>query len=501
MAATTELNESLTAIAIAFVGQYPRATLKEFIDLFYNTGPDAVKKFNDVVKNCEINKKSKSTYTKAYSKPTDKVIQNQTVNNWFAVGYFSAKALERNLGVSLSRYKVMRTAKSDSPTAYYIKSTCLSEIKKIFKQSGGKSSTLIRMHPDKWIIADLILYNKNSNLIGDLKEGIRTKKLTLSEQKKMMNVEFENKNVIPVSLKEINTKNPKVKFINAPTSITLKEDVQDEFNEEIMILQQLASSGQKAKFLKKLENMIEITYPINFKKKDARWKIYFKLQYQKMYKNYSIWTNYSAGGNSIHISEEKSEINPSPSKSSSGEGGLTAFYFEELSNQYISLRRFFKSLKEIRIKVFKDALNDSDLNEYFKNITKSRNFNHHSLEKMFYPGSHYIELFEYMVKNGDSQRAIDFYQNYVFELTKEKVKINNPNELKEGWLLSSYEFGYFFSKHQKLIKEIVKHQILLTWLAAASGRGFIIINRRKFSQNDFFQRHLSQPPAYIKVGY
>lgn len=501
MAASTQLNESLSAIAIAFVGKYPKETLKDFIDLFYATGPDAVKKFNDVVKKCKIQTKAKSSYTKAYSKPVDKTIKNETVNNWFAVSYFTAKAIERNIGVSLSRYDILRTSESDSKTGYYIKTICLSEIKKIFKQSGGKSSTLMGMRPDKWIIADIILYDNKTNLVEVLKEKIRNKTLTLSEQKKLMNTEFENKNVIPISLKEINTKNPSVKFINAPTSITLKEDVQDEFNEEIMILQQLASSGQKAKFLKKLEGMIEITYPINFKKKDARWKIYFKLQYQKMYKNYSIWTNYSAGGNSIHISEEKSAFTQSPSKSSSGEGGLTAFYFEELSNQYISLRKFFKTLKEIRIKIFKDALGDSELDEYFKNIFKSRNFNHSSLEKMFYPAAHYISLFEHMVKNGDSQKAIDFYQNYVFELTKEKVKINNPNELKNGWLLSSYEFGYFFSKHQKLIKEIVKHQILLTWMAAASGRGFIIINRRKFSQNNFFQNHLSQPPAYIKVGY
>jgi hypothetical protein len=501
MAASTQLNESLSAIGIAFVGKYPKASLGEFVDLFYSTGTDAVAKFNDVVKRCEIQNKSKSTYTKAYPKPSDKTIKNETVNNWFAVSYFSAKAIERNIGVSLSRYKILRTSENDSKRGYYIKTTCLSEIKKIFKQSGGKSSTLMGMRPDKWIIADLILYDERSNLIENLKEGIRTKTLTLSEQKKLMNEEFKNKKVIPISLKEINTKNPSVKFINTPTSITLKEDVQDSFNEEIMILQQLASSGQKAKFLKKLEDMIEIEYPINFKKKDARWKIYFKLQYQKMSKNYSIWTNYSAGGNSIHISEEKSAFTPSPSKSSSGEGGLTAFYFEELSNQYIPLRRFFKSLKETRIKVFKDVLDNLDLDEYFKNITKSRNFNHSSLEKMFYPGAHYINLFEYMVKNGDSQKAIDFYQNYVFELTKEKVKINNPNDLKNGWLLSSYEFGYFFSKHQKLIREIVKHQILLTWMAAASGRGFIIINRRKFSQNDFYQKHLSEPPAYIKVGY
>lgn len=501
MAASTQLNESLAAIAIAFVGKYPKATLKEFIDLFYATGPDAVKKFNDVIKKCEIQNKTKSAYKKAYPRPTDKTIKNETVNNWFAVSYFTAKAIERNIGVSLSRYKVLRTSSGDSKTGYYLKTTCLSEIKKIFKQSGGKSSTLMGLRPDKWIIADIILYDENSNLVEDLKKQIQTKKLTLSEQTKLMNIEFESKKVIPISLKEINTKNPKVKFINAPTSITLKEDVQDEFHEQLLILQQLASSGQKAKFLKKLEDMIEISYPINFKKKDARWKIYFKIQYQNMHKNYSIWTNYSAGGNSIHISEEKSAFTPSPSKSSSGEGGLTAFYFEVLSNQYIPLRRFFKNLKETRIKVFKNALNDVDLDEYFKNIPKSKNFNHYSLEKMFYASSHYIDLFEYMVKNGDSQKAIDFYENYVFELTKERVRINNPNELKEGWLLSSYEFGYFFSNHQKLIKEIVKHQILLTWMAAASGRGFIIINRKKFSQNAFYQRHLSQPPAYIKVGY
>jgi hypothetical protein len=38
-------------------------------------------------------------------------------------------------------------------------------------------------------------------------------------------------------------------------------------------------------------------------------------------------------------------------------------------------------------------------------------------------------------------------------------------------------------------------------MAITSGRGFITINRKKFSEKEFYAKELSQPAPYIKVGY
>jgi hypothetical protein len=41
----------------------------------------------------------------------------------------------------------------------------------------------------------------------------------------------------------------------------------------------------------------------------------------------------------------------------------------------------------------------------------------------------------------------------------------------------------------------------MSWYAAVSGRGFIVINRKKFEVNQFYKDEMDQPPAYIKVGF
>jgi hypothetical protein len=42
--------------------------------------------------------------------------------------------------------------------------------------------------------------------------------------------------------------------------------------------------------------------------------------------------------------------------------------------------------------------------------------------------------------------------------------------------------------------------VLMSWYSASSGRGFIIINRKKFEMQQFYIDEMDQPPAYIKVG-
>lgn len=74
-----------------------------------------------------------------------------------------------------------------------------------------------------------------------------------------------------------------------------------------------------------------------------------------------------------------------------------------------------------------------------------------------------------------------------------------PTFKKSYALLTNAEFGFFFAKHQSIIQEILKKQVLLSFYAAASGRGYIIFDGKRFVANDYFQQNVS-PPPFLKVG-
>jgi len=74
-----------------------------------------------------------------------------------------------------------------------------------------------------------------------------------------------------------------------------------------------------------------------------------------------------------------------------------------------------------------------------------------------------------------------------------------PTFKKSYALLTNAEFGFFFAKHQRIIQEILKKQVLLSFYAAASGRGYIIFDGQRFESDDYFQQNVS-PPPFLKVG-
>jgi len=74
-----------------------------------------------------------------------------------------------------------------------------------------------------------------------------------------------------------------------------------------------------------------------------------------------------------------------------------------------------------------------------------------------------------------------------------------PTFKKSYALLTNAEFGFFFAKHQSIIQEILKKQVLLSFYAAASGRGYIIFDGKRFEADDYFQQNVS-PPPFLKVG-
>ena len=497
MAAGTPLNESLTCVGIAFVGKYPNATYAEFVDMFYNPKD---RKFNSVIKKCETQFKNKTDYTNNYSRPGLVSIKNETVDNWYAIAYFTARALYKNLGVSLDKYDILRLSKSDSEKGYFLESQAISAIKNQYKNLGG-TGYAGQVNKEKVMIADIILYAKTSKLKENLEKSISSGNLTLTAYKTLFNEEFKKKKVIPVSLKAINTKNPRVKFINAPSSITLKKDVQDEFHEELLILSRLARNPNKKLFLERVDKILEIKYPVNFDQDSTHVWVYFNFKFKDgKIRKYGLWTNFSKSGAAIHISDLDSQ-------SHSGEGGLTASYFEEMSKDYQRLKQFFKHLKAKRIKILEKIVSPENVDLFMNEVKKTNSqilsFNDSSLNNKFYPlgKSGYNVFLKTLYDLGRQDIADKFFEQYAYELSNIRDKRYNPRDIHSGYELSGYEVGYFFSKNQSLVREILKKQILMSWYAAVSGRGFIVVNRKKFEVNQFYKDEMDQPPAYIKVGF
>ena len=94
---------------------------------------------------------------------------------------------------------------------------------------------------------------------------------------------------------------------------------------------------------------------------------------------------------------------------------------------------------------------------------------------------------------------------------KEKVKarknlvrkclksVKDPIYKKSYALLTNAEFGFFFAEHQADVEEILKKQVLLSFYAAASGRGYIIFDGKRFSEDEIYEKNVA-PPPFLKVG-
>jgi hypothetical protein len=83
---------------------------------------------------------------------------------------------------------------------------------------------------------------------------------------------------------------------------------------------------------------------------------------------------------------------------------------------------------------------------------------------------------------------------------KRKEYKSFEEKYKKGFaLLANAEFGYMYSEYADKINELVKKQVLLSLYAAASGRGYIIFEGKKFEMDDYFKKDVKGSP-YLKVG-
>jgi hypothetical protein len=80
-----------------------------------------------------------------------------------------------------------------------------------------------------------------------------------------------------------------------------------------------------------------------------------------------------------------------------------------------------------------------------------------------------------------------------------KTEFAKPTYKKSYALLTNAEFGFLFSKNQEDVEDILKKQVLLSFYSAASGRGYVIFDGKRFSANDIFEKNVA-PPPFLKVG-
>lgn len=97
-------------------------------------------------------------------------------------------------------------------------------------------------------------------------------------------------------------------------------------------------------------------------------------------------------------------------------------------------------------------------------------------------------------------KSIDQFSFREAEKWKRKEYKSFEEKYKKGFaLLANAEFGYMYSEYANEINELVKKQVLLSLYAAASGRGYIIFEGKKFEIDDYFEKEVKGAP-YLKVG-
>lgn len=386
--------------------------------------------------------------------------------------------------------------------------------------------------------------------------------LTMEKYRNLMIEAWKDSEIFSVSLKQLdeNQKNVPVKVFNLPATLskTFLERQQDEFATYISYLMRIAKKpGNTYKeFEDAIDEFVNIK-PVTFTSSD-RLLVYFDLVYKKQEtKKYHIFTNFGTG-NAIHFVPAGSK-----SASGEGGITVNYFYtltknypklkvfFQELSDARIYY--FEKACKKYNIdsKTINKDLGSNSIysGKYNSSLYLAKNYE--DLANQLLNGkSAYGYLSQGNANLTSNVETIqDFFSEYTAYLSKtpgsmgkflgiakkskiavqgkiskikkeieiekkkkgilnkdDKMKILNKyktqftTEYKKSYaLLSNAEFGFFFSKHQADVEEILKKQVLLSFYSAASGRGYVIFDGKRFSEDDIFEKNVA-PPPFLKVG-
>ena len=386
--------------------------------------------------------------------------------------------------------------------------------------------------------------------------------LTMERYRNLMVEAWKNEEIYSVSLKQLDEKsdNIPVKISNLPSSLsrTVSEREQDEFAAYVSYLIRIAKeSGNSYKKFEEAVNRFVHIKPVTFTSQD-RLLVYFDLIYRgSETKNYHIFTNFGTG-NAIHFVPKGSK-----SASGEGGITVNYFYtlvknFPKLKIFFQELADARKYFFEEACKKFK--LNSRDINRdlgtnsmysgrYNSSLYLAKNYE--DLAAKMFNGRN---AYGYQTK-GDADLTANveafskFFDDYTAYLSKtpgsmgkflgiakksqiamrgkiskikkdiekelkkkgslskeEKIKLLDKyktqfnTEYKKSYaLLTNAEFGFFFAEHQADVEEILKKQVLLSFYAAASGRGYIIFDGKRFSEDDIYEKSVA-PPPFLKVG-
>lgn len=355
----------------------------------------------------------------------------------------------------------------------------------------------------------------------------------------------------------------KISNLPSSLSRTVKEREQDEFAAYISYLIRITKdNGTNYKAFEDAVNEFVDIKPVVFTAQD-RLLVYFDLKYEgktsgsKIKKEYHIFTNFGTG-NAIHFVPKGSK-----SASGEGGITVNYFYtlvknfpklkvfFQELA--YARIFHFEKACKENKLnsqQINKDlGQNSMYSGKYNSSLYLAKNYE--DLANRMFNGKN---AYGYLSQNNaeltaNIQAFSEFFDSYTAYLSKtpgsmgkflgiakkskiaingkiSKIKKDIENEIKKKGsltkeekikvldkyktpfiteykksyaLLCNAEFGFFFAKHQADLEEILKKQVLLSFYAAASGRGYIIFDGKKFSEDDIYEKNVA-PPPFLKVG-
>lgn len=386
--------------------------------------------------------------------------------------------------------------------------------------------------------------------------------LTMETYRNLMIEAWKDNEIYSISLKQLdeNAKQIPVKVFNLPSSLsrTFAERQQDEFATYLSYLMRIAkgSGNTYSEFENAVNEFVDIK-PVVFTDTD-RLLVYFDLVYKKQErKHYHIFTNFGTG-NAIHFVPKGSK-----SASGEGGITINYFYtlvknypklkvfFQELSDSRIYY--FEQACKKNNLdpkKINKDLGTNSIYSaKYDRSLYLAKNYE--DLANQMLEGR---SAYGYLSQNSANLTANvdtlqDFFAEYTGYLSKtpgsmgkflgiankskiamkgkiSKIKNDIEKEKKKKGLLSkddkmkilskyksqflteykktyalltNAEFGFFFAKHQSDVEEILKKQVLLSFYAAASGRGYIIFDGKRFSEDDIFEKNVA-PPPFLKVG-
>lgn len=355
----------------------------------------------------------------------------------------------------------------------------------------------------------------------------------------------------------------KISNLPSSLSRTVKEREQDEFAAHVAYLIRIAKkSGTTYKEFEDAVNDFVDIKPVTFTAQD-RLLVYFDLIYsgktsgKKIVKNYHIFTNFGTG-NAIHFVPKGSK-----SASGEGGITVNYFYtlvknfpklkvfFKELADARIY--HFEQACKKNNLNP-KDINKDLGSNSMYSGKYNSSLYlakNYEDLATKMFNGKN---AYGYLSKNNaelaaNAQAFSDFFDSYTTYLSRtpgsmgkflgiakkskiamqgkiskikkdieketkkkgfltkeDKIKILDKyrtpfaTEYKKSYaLLCNAEFGFFFAEHQADVEEILKKQVLLSFYAAASGRGYIIFDGKRFSEDDIYEKKVA-PPPFLKVG-